>query len=68
MYVNGIFAKNMSKHHIFPICDALALKVLITRKLVFSLMINMIFMIFLLSTWLPHLMQRKKIKKIKLLR
>ena len=37
MYVNGIFAKNMSKNHIFPICDALAQKVLITRKLVFSL-------------------------------
>ena len=36
MYVNGIFAKNMSKNHIFPICDALAQKVLITRKLVFS--------------------------------
>ena len=37
MYVNGIFAKNMSKNHIFSICDALAQKVLITRKLVFSL-------------------------------
>ena len=36
MYVNGIFAKNMSKHHIFPICDALAQKVLITRKQAFS--------------------------------
>ena len=32
MYVNGIFAQNMSKYHIFPICDALAQKVLITPK------------------------------------
>ena len=33
----GSLQKNMYKHHIFPICDALAQKVLITRKLVFSL-------------------------------
>ena len=35
MYVNVIFAKNMSKNHFYPICDALASKVLITHKLVF---------------------------------
>ena len=36
MYVNMIFAKNMSKNHFDPICDALAQKVLITHKLVLS--------------------------------
>ena len=37
MYINGIFANFFLKNLIFPICDALAQKVLITRKLVFSL-------------------------------
>ena len=37
MYVNVIFAKKMSKNHFYPICDALAQKVLITHKLVFLL-------------------------------
>ena len=36
MYVNVIFAKNMFKNHVDPICDALAQKVLIAHKLVFS--------------------------------
>ena len=35
MYVNVIFAKNMSKNHLYPFCDALAQTVLITHKLVF---------------------------------
>ena len=37
MYVNVIFAKDMSKNNFYPICDALAQKVLITHKLVFLL-------------------------------
>ena len=36
MYVNVIFAKNMFKNHVDPICDALAQKVLIAHKLVSS--------------------------------
>ena len=48
MYVNVIFAKNMSKNHFYPICDALAQKRFNNSQT--SLFMNKIFIIILLST------------------